>query len=218
MEKTPIQKKIPGLTLFSRALVLLLPFVLSVLTPGPAGGIIAERIMAIVNNEVIALSDVREYGALFRGGAGMDQKAVLEEIIGQKVFLAEAQKMEIAPPDGEEVRKAYAELVGDSGGPEAFGLLKTRLGLSDDEIHHLLKTRLHVEKLIEQRIRSFVFVTPRDINNYLKTNPGVFSDLPEDEKQKSVENAVRRIKSEEKAENYLERLKAKADIQINFPR
>ncbi len=196
----------------------ILPFFLFALFPGRTAGFIAERIMAIVNNEVIALSDVREYAALFGGAAEADQKTVLDVIIGQKIFLAEAQKMEIPPPSPEEVGEAYTKLITELGGSEEFEALKKKLGLSDSEIHHLLRTRLHIEKLIDQRLRSFVFVTPRDVEAYLEANPGIFSQLPEEEKKNAVDGAIRKIKSQKKLGNYLERLKAKSDIQINFPR
>ncbi|HSG05416.1 MAG TPA: hypothetical protein VLB09_03355, partial [Nitrospiria bacterium] len=71
----------------------------------------------MVNKEVIALSDVQEYGALFPGEGGMDQKAVLDRLIDQTVLLAEAKKLEIPPPAEEEIVFAYQDLESRHGGP-----------------------------------------------------------------------------------------------------
>ncbi|HEY5649683.1 MAG TPA: hypothetical protein VIU33_09295 [Nitrospiria bacterium] len=174
--------------------------------------------MAVVNKEVIALSDVQEYGALFPGEGGMDQKAVLDRLIDQTVLLAEAKKLEIPPPAEEEIVFAYQDLESRHGGPAVFQSVRERMNLSEEEIRHYLRARLHIERLIEQRIRFFVFATPREVEAFREEFPDRYSDLPEDEALAAIQASIIEKKAGQKLATYLDRLRTRTDIQINYPR
>mgnify|MGYP001566731246 CR=1 FL=1 len=192
-------------------------FLLLILFPATSPAIVADRIMAVVDREVIALSDVQKYREVFLKKRDADDSAALEEIIDQTLLLAEARKLEILPPPDDEIARVYKKLRLRFGRPETFELLKTRLALTDDEIKERIKQQLLIDQLIEQRIHFFVFVTPAEIGAYYQDHPGEFKNQTQEAARKAIQEIRTAEKAQLKLKDYLDRLRAKADIRINRP-
>lgn len=205
-------------SLFFLGPVLFLTGLLLLLFPGYAKGFVADRIIAVVSKEVIALSDVKEYETLFPAKPGEDQATGLNRLVEQKILVAEARRLEILPPTEEELVVAYQNLENRHGGPEDFQKIKTAMNLSDEEIRYYLRARLHVDKFIDQRIRFFVFATPREVEAFRKKFPEYYAHLQEEERLQAIQGAIIEKKAAAKLATYLARLRARADIQVNFPR
>jgi peptidyl-prolyl cis-trans isomerase SurA len=192
-------------------------FLLGVLFPATSPAIVADRILAVVNREVIALSDVQKYREVFVEKRDADDSSALKELMDQRLLLAEAKKLEILPPSEDEIARAYKKLRLRFGRPETFELLKTRLALTDDEIEEQIKQQLLIHKLIEQRIYFFVFVTPEEIEAYYQEHLGEFKNQTPEAARKVIQDIRTAEKSQQKLKDYLDRLRAKADIRINRP-
>ncbi len=192
-------------------------FLLWVLFPSPSPAIVADRILAVVNRAVIALSDVQKYREVFVEKRDADDAAALKELIDQKLLLTETQKLEILPPSEDEIARAYKKLRLRFGRPETFELLKTRMALTDDEIEERIKQQLMIHKLIEQRIHFFVFVTPEEIEAYYQEHLEEFKKQTPEAARKAIQEIRTAEKSQQKLKDYLDRLRAKADIRINRP-
>ena len=185
--------------------------------PPTVAAIMTDRILAVVNNEVIALSDVQKYREVFLEKRGAAEADALNALIDQALLSAEARKLEILPPSDDEVARAYKKLRLRFGRPETFELLKSRLSLTDDEIERQLKHQLMIHKLVEQRINFFVFVAPEEIEAYDQEHPGEFKNQTPESIRKAIQEILTAKKSESKLTDYLGRLRAKADIRINRP-
>ena len=186
--------------------------------PSMAFPVVADRIMAVVNNEVIALSDVRTYRELFVRSPDADDITIVGTLIDQKLLLADAKKLEIRPPSSDEVATAFEELRGRFQPPETFETLKDQLLLTDTDIKQQLWQQLHIRKLIEQRIHFFIFVTPDDIESYYQENLEEFSGQDPEAARKAIQKIRVAEKARSKLENYLDRLRERADFRINRPR
>ena len=192
-------------------------FLLLILFPATSPAIVADRILAVVDREVIALSDIQKYREVFLKKRDADDSAAREEIIDQTLLLAEARKLEILPPPDDEIARVYKKLRMRFGRPETFELLKTRLALTDDEIKERIKQQLLIDKLIEQRIHFFVFVTPAEIEAYYQEHPGEFKNQTQEAARKAIQEIRTAEKAQLKLKGYLDRLRAKANIRINRP-
>ena len=192
-------------------------FFLLVLSPPPAPAVVADRILAIVNHEVISFSDVEKYREAFLETRVADDPAALNELIDQKLLLAEAKKLEILPPSEEEITRAYKNLRLRFGKPETFELMKIRLILTEDEIKENIKQLLLIDKLIEQRIQFFVFVAPGEIEAYYQEHSGEFMNQSPEAARKTIQEIRMAEKFKQKRLDYLVRLRAKAAIRINRP-
>lgn len=192
-------------------------FLLLILFPAPAPAGVADRIMAVVNKDVIALSDVQKYREVFEERRDANDAAVLNELIDQKLLLTEAKKLEILPPSDDDIAQVYQKLRRRFGRPETFELLKARLVLTDAEIEQQIKQRLLIDKLIEQRINFFVFVTPEEIETFYQEHLGEFKNQTPEAARKTIAEIRAAEKAQQKLKDYIDRLRAKADIRINRP-
>jgi len=186
-----------------------------IMTASPATGIVADRILAVVNNDVISLSDVQEYREVFMRTAPPDDSDVLKQLVNQKLLLIEAKKLEIAPPSTQEVAAAYNVLRAGFGRPETFELLKQRLSVTDEELEQQIEEKLLAQKLVQERITFFVFVRPEEIQTYYDDHPDEFKNQPLDKAEPQINKILTAEKGRQKLEDYLGRLRAKADIRIN---
>ncbi len=189
----------------------------AILPAKPAASVVTDRIMAVVNNEVISLSDVRIYREIFEEGRRLDDAAALEKIIDDKLLLVEARKLEIPAPEPKETARAALDLKRQFGRPEVFEAVKQRLLLTDAEIEQQVAQRLQIEKLIEQRILFFVFVTPEEVESVYLATPDSFKDLTPEEARKAIHERRVAEKTESKLRDYIARLRARATIRINRP-
>jgi peptidyl-prolyl cis-trans isomerase SurA len=178
-------------------------------------GFVADRILAVVNNQIISLSDVRKYREVFMAGARPDDSAVLNELIDQKLLLEEAKKLEISPPSNEQIQSSFNKLRGRFGRPETFNLLKQRLSLTDEEIRQQLEQQLLVQKLVQERITFFVFVSPAEIDTYYDEHPDEFKGQSREAAQSEITKILTDEKGKQKLKDYLDRLRAKANVRIN---
>jgi len=194
---------------------LLLFLVLFLASTAPA--IVADRILAVVNREVIALSDVQKHREVFMEKRNSDDETALNDLIDQKLLVAEAKKLEVPPPTDEDIAAAYKKLRLRFGRPETFGLLKTRLSLGDDEIVQQIKQELLIRQLVQQRINYFVFVTPEEIESYYQEHQEEFKKQTSEEARKTIQDIRASEKAQQKLKEYIVRLRARADIRINRP-
>jgi len=194
---------------------LLMFLVLFLASTAPA--IVADRILAVVNREVIALSDVQKHREVFMEKRNSDDETALNDLIDQKLLVAEAKKLEVPPPTDEDIAAAYKKLRLRFGRPETFGLLKTRLSLGDDEIVQQIKQELLIRQLVQQRINYFVFVTPEEIESYYQEHQEEFKKQTSEEARKTIQDIRASEKAQQKLKEYIVRLRARADIRINRP-
>ena len=174
---------------------------------------LVDRILAVVNGEIITKSDLEDYQTLFE--KDKDPSSLLEDLIDQKLLLNEARKFEVPVPSELAIQKAYQDLESRFGGTNPFEDFLNRIGLSGKTVHDLIRIRLWVNQLLEQRINFFVFVSPHDIEAYLASNPDRFAEMSPDEARVATQDSLIRKKSEKRHKNYLDRLRHRASILMN---
>ena len=191
----------------------ILGLILCATFPGLLSAQLVDRILAVVNNEVIALSDVQKYQTLFRKED--DTNDILKELIDQKLILAEAKKFEIPPPPEEAVQKESEKLMTRLGGEAALEELLKRIILSEAEVRELIQARLTVQQILEERINFFIFVSPREVDAYYQAHAGEFDGLSPDEARGAIQKQLTQSKTKTKREDYLDRLRKRAKVRIH---
>jgi len=191
----------------------ILTWILLIGYPRAISAEVVDRIMAIVSDEIIALSDVKTYQTFF--GNGRDTEANLEELIDQKLFLSEAQKFKLEDPPAETMEEAYRQLEAHMGGREPLVEKLKQFAMSEDDLLVQIQERLVVAQFIDQRINFFVFVSPNEVKEYYRKHADEFQDLSFDQAQSEIQDVLNRKKAELRRKEYLDRLKARATIQLN---
>jgi len=135
---------------------------------------ITDRMLATVNGQLITESDVLWALALDPELQPLDlslenKKAMLEQLIDQKMLDLEAEKIPQNEPSEEEI-SAYInnELIKRFGSEAAFRERLQKVGLEQVELHDIARHRIEILKYVEFRFRSFVLVKPEEIERYYR--------------------------------------------------
>lgn len=168
-----------GLTAF------LLPFLLLALLTFPAIGSteLLDRVVAVVNDEVVTLSEVEIEGQeLFRGLSAKTpatslpealknaREDVLDSLIERRLITQKAKEKNISV-SADEVENAFQHMAGKSGlSAEGFLAKIKESGMTEPLYREQLKTQVLQNKLASADIRAKVVITDDDILDYYDTH------------------------------------------------
>jgi peptidyl-prolyl cis-trans isomerase SurA len=182
-----------------------------------AEAIVLDRILAVVNGEIIALSDAEGELVFFEGRAVSDS-AIQEEVqklIDQKLFLAEAKRFDVGSPSESEVQEELQRIQRRFASPDLFEKALRENAMTLEDLKHKVTEHLIVDRFIDQRIRFFVIVLPEEVSRYYDEHHSDFQNKPLENVENEIEKFLTTQKAKEKLEDYLSKVRAKANIQIN---
>jgi len=200
-------------------------FILWMLIPGYAGGEVVDRIVAIVNDEVITLTDVniiQNFG-LFedleeRPDADL-QTQILSRLINQKLVIQLASERIMVAE--EELEASLSDIV-QRADPDLAGTALLRFGLDWDDLKSYLREKLLFQKIISQRFNRGVIVSIEEIERYYEQvyvpsqRKKNISPQPMIEVLDQIEGELQREKVESQVQEWIENLKREANIQIKI--
>lgn len=203
----------------TRLLVILFSFLLAFSSVGFAAEPV-ERIAATLNGKIIFLSDLQRHQVFFenseKNGSGEDLKKRLGRVIDNRLLRSEAHRFVLQDPAEPEIQQRLKTLRERFKTEVAFQQALGQTGLSLEELKQEIKEQLWVEKLLQERVYAFVFISPKEVTRYYQEHAADFGG----KKQEEVEPAIRKILSEEKRiskeTEYLARLRSHAEIQVNL--
>ena len=142
-------------------------------TPGP--GELIDRVLAVVEGQVIMLSDVRGHLDLRLTAPphAADPTLVLTALIERQLILDEAARFVEAPPS-DEVEARLAEVVRRVGGTEAFQERLLRVGFTVDDLRQVLRGDLRVERYLARRFVSARQPTEDEVAVYFRDHADEF--------------------------------------------
>jgi len=201
------------------------------LQAGSALGVIVDRVLAVVNGEVITLSELQEVEYSLRQGGGSGkkrlpedkaklEKELLERLIERKLQLQLAERKGLVVPK-EQVDAALEDLIKQNklAGPEELERMLAKQGLTLEDLRRQLEEQIKLTKLVNSEVRAKIVVTQEEIEAYYKKHAAEFAGreevharhilfpLPEDAKPADVAAA------EKLAEQVLARLAEGADFE-----
>jgi hypothetical protein len=101
----------------------------------------------------------------------------LDVMIEQRLIAHEAARLPSADLTQDEVDKKRAELISQFKSEAEFRQRIESVGLTPDRLEELIRRQFEIERFIDFRFRSFVFVTEQEIQRYYDE---VFSKLMKD--------------------------------------
>lgn len=168
-------------------------------TPAPArpaaGQGTLDKIAAIVNDEVVLASDVEEQVALFLTRNRMQnpdpmlvdtlRTQILEQLVNEKLIVAEAKKQGLTVPDAElsrEVDKAIADAK-ERLGEDGFRAQLAREGLTEEKLRARYRDEgrrtLLAQRLVNKQIpRRATPLPASEAEAYFASHPGAFPKAP----------------------------------------
>lgn len=198
--------------------------------PEPSEATLADRIVAVVDEDPILFSDIErtiELGLVERQ-EGEDEEAfrrrVLDRLIEIKLRFHEIDRFGFQELPLVEVEGQYRQIHARFPDDETFLATLADLGLTPVELREILARRLVVTSFVEQRLGPRVFVSLDDIRRYYDETL-----VPEMERRgqpvpeiSAVREQIRAVLRErrlnEEIDDWTEQLRLKADIAVYLDR
>ncbi len=158
---------------FTRAWTCFLAIQMLAVVPAPSQDVVVDGIVAVVNEEVITLTDFRivhEFGIhrLDKGAEpDLSPRGVLEGLIDQKLIIL-ITNADINVPVGELER--FFQQLADSLGSESFQQKMAEFDLTREELYVYLREMVASRLVLNQRFQRTVSVTLKEIEDYYQNS------------------------------------------------
>ena len=164
-----------------------------ILTASVSGGVILDRVVAVVNDDVITLTEVQEEGLqtirkIVQETLGEErerrlrstERQILDELILRKLQLQEAKKEKIEATTSE-VRTAIDELKKRNGltSDEELRVAMSRELLTEEQFRKGIAEQVALTKLVARQVRSKIVVSDEEARRYYDQNQEQFRDIPQ---------------------------------------
>jgi SurA-like protein len=200
----------------------------------PAPAEIIDRILAVVNQQIITLGDVEQERKFQEMGLSeMDalqnreakekqvQFDLTQRLIEQNLIRQQIQQFPGTEVSAEGIATQIASIRDKFGGAERWEQTLRTLHITQEELKSRVEWQLQVMKFLDYRFRQFVIVDQKEIRDYYSNNllPALAAKgIKEQPPLPEVEEKIREILTEEKLDvqldEWLKSLKESASIEI----
>ncbi len=177
-----------------------------------AHSMLVERVLGAVNETPIFLTDLERDLAFFQESivgvslSGLGESEThdvgLEALINKRLLVAEARRLNIPGPAPAVLSDRLTRLRDRLGGAEALTGMMTEHGMNQEDLSSMLREQFLVQRFLEARI--FPFVRTAIASSHAKGKRHLLS--PEE---------TRRALIRKRLAQYVDRLRARATIQVN---
>jgi hypothetical protein len=145
----------------------------------PARADVIDRILAVVDRELITLSDVAAalgLGLVAAPPAGEDAvRAALDALVARQLELGEANRYQPPEPPPAQVQARLEAVRSRFPATAAFEQALARFGLSEEQLRLRLRDDLRIEAYLAQRFSAARQPSEQEIAEYYRTHPGEFA-------------------------------------------
>ncbi len=189
---------------------------------------VVDRIVAVVNDEIITYSMVNEafgpYEKKLRENAYPLDKEIekrfkirsnlIQQLIDQEITNQEVKRAQITVSSGE--IDNYVERIKQMNSftdEDLRKMLETE-GVTLEQYKKEIRNILLRNKLIQYEVKSRIVVTQKDIDDYYEKNKDEFKDKTKEEVSEMIADKVYQIQADEKFGKWVARLREQAQITI----
>jgi peptidyl-prolyl cis-trans isomerase SurA len=149
------------------------------LMPAAARGEVIDRILAVVNRELITLSDVAaaiRLGLVSVPQQGSDPtRAVLDALIDRQLELGEANRYQPPEPAESQIQARMEAVRSRFNTPAAFAQALANSGVSEDQLMLRLREDLRIESYLNQRFGVPRLASEQELIDYYRAHTADFS-------------------------------------------
>lgn len=178
---------------------------------------VVDRVLAVVDGQLVTLSDLRTARALGLADAG-DDGAAVAKLVDRALMVTEASRYAPPEPTPDAVEARLAS-VRDAVGSDRFAAVLKRGGLDEEALRRTLRQDLLLEAYVAQRFSTTAQPTDGEVETYLAEHRAELAGqggaplAPED----AVRAARARLVAERRSrlvEDWLAGLRRRADISV----
>jgi hypothetical protein len=174
-----------------------------------------EQIVAVVNNKIVFLSDIRRDDLFFENENRSTQEKIAKRVEHQ-LLLHEAKRFVLDPPAAEEINQTIDNIKQRFKNEGAFLSALREAGMSLESFRSEVSDRVWIKTLLRDRIRFFIFVTGEEQERYDQQHPDLFKGVELEGRREKIRLLLEAEKEKIKTEEYIAQLKSKATVLINI--
>ncbi len=154
--------------------------------PGAASGpVVVDRVVAVVNDEIITMSDLQREAAVKKNTSVHDDHVVLEDMINRKLQMAAAKQAGVNVSD-QEIDDAVADIMQrNSLDSQRFEAALAKEGLTLEQYKAELREQITLSRLFSKYIRAGVNVDEAEARAFYQNNQKTYS-LPEEIRARQI--------------------------------
>ncbi len=143
------------------------------------GSVVVDRVVAVVNDEIITLSDLQRETAIKAAEGGSDERLVLDDMINRKLQMAAAKRSGVEVTD-KEIADAIADIMKRNNlDATQFNLALIREGMTLEQYKTELREQITLSRLFNKNVRSGVVIDESEVRAFYENNAKLFA-LPEE--------------------------------------
>lgn len=186
---------------------------------------VVDRVAAVVNNRVITLSALNAATELRKADIQIEEdisdenlirEKILRELIDRSLIINEAEKFGMTKAPDAEITEALEEIKKAYPTEAEFEKTLSGWGMNTEDLVLYIKEQITALKFIDQRIRFFVKISDEEINKFYKEKKSSFENKSLDEVKEEIEAYLTEEEVARQLEEYVKKLRAKAEIRINI--
>jgi peptidyl-prolyl cis-trans isomerase SurA len=162
----------------------------------PVGAVLVDKIVAVVNGEILTLQDFEDHLALRQiyqpDAADVDRHQAFERFVEQALLRQEALRTRIIQVDETEVSQHLHALDQQPERAKELVRVMQERGLSWHDVRAWLRHQLIVRAFVDRRVRLFVRVPDSQIVQYYQEHQQAIGELLDE----AVRDQIRRLLTE----------------------
>jgi peptidyl-prolyl cis-trans isomerase SurA len=194
--------------------------------PPAAGDRVVDRVVAVVDEDPILLSNLEEVIGLGLAQRKPDESdeafrsRVLDGLVDERLRFHEVDRFGFAQVPVNEIEARVAEIRSRYPSDEEFAARLRQVGLTDDELRQLVARQLEVLTYVDERLGAKVFVSLDDVRDYYRTTlvPKLKGDkqpVPElDDVREQIRALLKQQRLNDEIDRWTEKLRGDADVQL----
>jgi hypothetical protein len=186
--------------------------------PRPASAETVDRIVAIIDRDVVTLSEAEQAQAVARARTGEEVALVtiVDRLIESRLIEREVERFSGGAVPGELVDEAFQQVRARFVSEDDFeGMLRSS-GLTAEELRSQLGRQLAIAGYLERRFRGLTFVSDEEIETYYRSELATTAGAAPPELSQ-VSDSIRRLLEErkfnERVEQWIQGLESRARIR-----
>ncbi len=135
-----------------------------------SGSVVVDRVVAIVNGEIITMSDLQREESLKKTEGKLDEHLLLEDMIDRKLQMAAAKRAGMDVSD-KELNDAMAEIMKrNSMDTKQLESALVKEGISLEQYRIELREQMMLSRTFNKFVRSGVAIDEKDVRSYYDRN------------------------------------------------
>ena len=174
-----------------------------------------------MNYDVITWSDLEQavrFNAALSGGSHdmvRLRAETLEGLINRSLLIQEARRLRFVEVSAQDVSAEIEKLRKRFGSDKEFSDFLAGVGITKEQLDHMVDEQLLVERFVEKKIGLFVRVSRGEAQSYYDSHPAEFSGKRFLDVQRQIMALLYEEKLNQQEDQYLAELRSKADVRMN---